>query len=245
MNFSTTKKYEVKSYEVDANNKMKPYALLHDLEDVASTNAKKLGVGYSKTQTLNVGWFLIKYHLKFEKFPDSLDTIYIKTWAIKSKGIYCRREFNVQDENYKNIGAASSLWVLVDLETKKILNPYKELSFPELEEKYALETSFPKIPPLEKVDIQKDIEIGFDDIDLNRHVNNSNYLKFVLNTLSFDFLLKTSIKEIEINYKKEVKIDDIIIVETEFKDNNITLHNIKNKKTNEDLTSFRILWSGN
>ena len=37
------KQYEVKSSDTNANNEMKPYALLHALEDAAYTNAESLG----------------------------------------------------------------------------------------------------------------------------------------------------------------------------------------------------------
>lgn len=237
------KQYEVKSSDTNANNEMKPYALLHALEDAAYTNAESLGWGYSKTSTLNYGWFLIKYHLRFESFPKSLDVISIKTWAVRSKGVYCRREFEVYDANNNKIGVASTLWVLVDLETKKILNPYKELDFPELKTEHAIETTFPKIESLSSIDISKEIEITYDDIDLNRHVNNSNYLKFAINTLSYDFLLSNTIKEIEIYYKKEAKYGDVILSEAQFKEDiKETLHSIKNKETGEELASIKVLW---
>ena len=44
------KPHEVKSSDTNANNEMKPYALLHALEDAAYTNAESLGWGYSKTK---------------------------------------------------------------------------------------------------------------------------------------------------------------------------------------------------
>ena len=245
MELFSIKQYEVKSHETNANNEMKPYCLLHDLEDVAYTNAESLGWGYSKTSTLNYGWFLIKYHLKFDSFPKSLDKIQVKTWAVKSKGVYCRREFEVYDANNNKIGVASTLWVLVELGTKKILNPYKELEFPDLKTEHALETTFPKIEPLDRIDISKEIEVTYDDIDLNRHVNNSNYLKFAINTLSYDFLINNTIREIEIYYKKEARFGDTILSEVEFKDDiKETLHSIKNKETQEELASIKVLWKG-
>lgn len=237
----TQKEYEIKSYETDSNAQIKPYILLHYLEDIAYHDAQKFSVGYLETHARNQGFFLIKYHLKFTLMPKMSDIVKIKTWITKAKSIQCRREFEIMDSNNNVFGRASSLWLLVNLNTKKILNPYKELTFPDLKENYALDTTFEKIPTLKKIDFESQINITYDDIDLNSHVNNSNYLKFALNTLPYDFLLYHSISEIKIYYKKEAMINDIIISQVQIlKEKKITLHKIINKNTNEELTTLEL-----
>ena len=115
------KNYEIKSYEANANGEIKPSFLLHRLEDIAHINADLLGFGYSNTYAKGLGWFVLKYHLKFDRMPRSWENIKIKSWPTPQKGIQCRRDFEVCDENGNKIGAAASLWVLIDLNTKKSL----------------------------------------------------------------------------------------------------------------------------
>ncbi len=239
----TQKEFEIKSYEVSANTEIKPYSILHFLEDVAYHNAKEIGVGYEDTVAKHQGFFLIKYHLKFNLMPKMSDIIKAKTWIVKAKSIQCRREFELSDINNNIIGVASSLWLLVDLNTKKILNPYKELTYPDCEENYAFDTTFPKIPIINKVDFESEINITFDDIDLNSHVNNANYLKFALNTLPADFLKNNSVCEINILYKKETILGETIISQAQLlKEKNATLHILKNKATGEELTTLEIFF---
>lgn len=240
---SMVKEYDIKSFEVNANNEIKPFVLLHYLEDMAYIHAENFHFGYTDIYPRGYAWFVLKYHMKFNKLPKSWDKIQIMTWPAINKGIQCRREFEIYDDKDVKIGAVTSIWVLIDINNQRIANPHKALNFPPLAEQYALNSSFEKIPVVNCVDFEKVFEIQFNDIDLNQHVNNSNYVAWATATMPYEFLSSNSISELEINYKKEAKYGMSILSQVEYnKATNRTIHSFKDKNTGEYLSGVKIIW---
>ncbi len=239
-----TKEYEIKFYEVDYKNHLKESVLLNFLQDIAAAHAEMLGFGYSFIKDKNLGWFLLKYHLKVFNWPKNIDKIFIKTWP---RGVYklsCIRDFEVYSPDGEKIAAVSSSWVLIDIETKRITQPYKILQPFETSDDKAIETDFPKIPELTSIDLTKEFEVRYDDIDINQHVNNANYLSWALETLNFDFRANHKIEELEIQYKKELRYGSNVVSMLEFdKKNNTTVHSLKSSSTGDALCSIRIKWA--
>ena len=237
------KKYEIKSYEANANGEIKPSFLLHHLEDIAHINADLLGFGYSNTYERGFGWFVLKYHLKFDRMPKNWETITVKSWPTLQKGIQCRRDFAIYDEDGIQIGTAASLWVLIDLNSKRIVPAKKMLNYPDLEPNYSFETEFEKIPPVENADKEITFTSTYEDIDINQHVNNANYLTWVLKAIDYDYLTKHSVKEIEINYKHEISCNSEVLCKTQMlTETNQTLHTISAKETGDEAANIRITW---
>ena len=78
------KSYEIKFHETDCKNRLKESVLLNFLQDIAAEDAEIIGVGYSKIQDKNIGWFLTKYHIKIF---DTLKNDGKITLESESKGI--------------------------------------------------------------------------------------------------------------------------------------------------------------
>jgi acyl-ACP thioesterase len=234
------KVYEIKSYDVTLKNELKPYALLHYFEDIAYEHAERIGVGYSVVHPQNITWFLLRYNMKFEKLPKAWETLKIVTRPCGIKGVQCFRDFEVWS-NDKLIGKTTSSWTLVDLETKRPLNPKKIVTFPVTSGEKFLPTDFGGFCEFEKSDIQKTFEIRFDDIDINQHVNNANYISWALETLPYDFRLKKSFVQIEIAYKQEISFGNKVLSLVRFEENK-TLHRLVCAETKETLCDIIIYW---
>lgn len=70
MNLTTEKLINITYSEMDYNLVLKPSVLFNYLQDLASENAENLGFGYSATYPKNLGWFLLKYRMEFENYPN-------------------------------------------------------------------------------------------------------------------------------------------------------------------------------
>ncbi len=237
--------YEIKSFEVNSKSEIKPFVLMQHLEDAAYIHAEKYGFGYSDTYPNGYGWFVTKYHIKFDRLPKAWESIKISTWPCLSKGVQCRRDFEVFNDSDERIGSIASSWALIDLEAKRIVNPFKTLNFPELYEEYTMETNFPKIEAVTDVDYEKKFEIRFDDIDLNNHVNNANYVAWATETMPYEFLNQNSIREMEIYYKKEATYGVTILSQVQMFEDKISVHSLKDDDTAEELALIKIYWDSN
>ena len=83
--------------------------------------------------------------------------------------------------------------------------------------------------------------IYFDDIDVNQHVNNCNYIIWAFEPLDFTFRSQKRLKTLDIVYKKEIQYGNKILSLIEIQ-GNTTIHNLKNAQTGEDLCQIKAEW---
>lgn len=234
---------KVRYSEMDYDLVLKPSVLLHFLQDMASDNAESLGFGYSYIIKNNLAWFLLKYRIEFEDYPSHISDLKLTTEPRGYNKLFAFRDFAIYDGE-KLLGRAASTWSLVNIETKNItpvhdalnLNPYMR-PFEKREDDLVYE----KIRPIEKIDLQKVFEVRFDDIDVNNHVNNANYIIWAFEPLGFDFRSKKKLKTLDIVFKKEIKYGNKILSQIEINENK-TSHVLKNADTNEDLCLISAKW---
>lgn len=243
-NYEWSKTYPIKYYEMDFNRTLKPSALMNFLQDMATINAEMLGFGYSFTYPKNYGWFLIKYHMEFDDYPQDLEEIVIKTEARGISKILAFRDFEIWTaDNKKRLGRVISNWMMIDFATKSILPLAKIVDFMPAFEKRETDLEFSKILPPNRINFEKNFEIRYDDIDVNQHVNNANYIVWAFETLPFEFKSNHKIKSLDIVYKKEISYGNNIISQIELdKENNISIHILKNATTSEDLCYICANW---
>lgn len=225
----------VKYSEMDHNFALKPYSLLNFLQDIASDNAEDLGFGYSFMSSHNYAWFLIKYRMEFSDYPVNVQNLKIKTTPRGYNKLFAYREFELL-ENDKSLGKAFSMWSIVDTNTRTTIPVGSAISnninMPPYE-KRETDLVFSKIKPSNTVDSSKDFEVRYNDIDVNGHANNGNYIVWAFEPLSLEFKTNHKIKTLDMLFKKELKYGDKIIVDVQFMDENTTVHTIKNNLGDE------------
>ena len=143
-----------------------------------SNNAESLGFGYSFLKDKNLAWFLLKYHIEFINYPQEIYDITIKTEPRGWNKLFAYRDFIIEHDS-KIIGKAATTWGLIDLNTKSMASVGEVLSqnpYFKPFEKRDDDLKYNKIQTIQQIDSKKTFEIRFDDLDVNQHVNNSNYL---------------------------------------------------------------------
>lgn len=237
------KTYPIAYYEMDFNHTIKPSALLNFLQDMATKNAEMLGFGPSFVFANNYAWFLIKYHMEFDEYPCALDEIVIKTEARGYSKLIANRDFEIWTTDNKRLGRIASNWMLIDLSTKRPLNLSKTIDFMPNYEKKETDLEFNKLFTPEKIDYEKTFEIRYDDIDVNQHVNNANYIVWAFETLPYEFRDKYKLKTLDIIYKKEIAFGHSIISQVELNIKTKTSnHVVKNVSTDEELCLINAFW---
>lgn len=234
---------KVKYSEMDYNQALKPFSLLNYLQDIASKNAEDLGFGYSFITPKNIAWFLLKYHMEFEEYPINVENLTLKTQPRGYQKLFAYRDFEFW-EGEKLLGRIASIWSLVDITSRNLIpiniglenNP----GMPPYEKKED-DLSFEKIKPPTKIDAEKEFEVRYNDIDVNKHANNGNYIIWAFEPLSFEFKSTHKIKTLDMIYKKEIKLGEKLISQVEIKDDT-TIHLLKNSETKEDLCLIQCRW---
>jgi len=235
---------KIRYSEMDCDLVLKPSALLQFLQDLASDNAESLNFGYSYIIKHNLAWFLLKYRLEFDDYPEGIYDLTIKTEPRGYNKIFAFRDFYISHQD-KQIGRATSTWALVDLNTKSMANAAEVLSdnpYMVQHEKRDGDLSYGKIKLPEKFDIEKVFEIRFDDLDVNRHVNNANYIVWAIEPLDFNFRRANKLKIVDMVFKKEITYGAKVLSQILINEN-ITTHVLKNAETGEELCIINAEWT--
>lgn len=243
MEIISTESINVRYSDLDFDQSLKPYSLLNYFQDLASDNAEQLGFGYSFIHPKNLMWVLLKYRIEFTKYPSGLDNLTLKTEPRGYNKLFAYRNFELSSKN-EVLAHASSMWSLVNFKDMTLANVENSIQSPYWGKFIADERdlSFEKIPAIKNIDTQKEFEVRYNDIDVNHHANNGNYIIWALEPLNYDFRINHKLKTIDMIFKKEIKLGEKLITQVEFISNNITVHALRHAETNEDLCLLRCEW---
>lgn len=201
---TSTYDFSIKSYEADQYGRMSLHTFFHYLQECAYLNALSNGFGYEFLEKENAYWVLTRVLVQIDEFPNWNDKIQIKTWPRGSEGLFAVRDFELL-KNGKVIGRISSYWMILDKETRR---PKRLDDYEFLRSDFVAEQAIGR--KLEKLNAKGDLElvdhrkVHPSDMDVNGHVNNATYVRWVLD--SFYSKTKTVLKEFEINFLRELML---------------------------------------
>ena len=197
-------------YEADANQLMRPTALLDLMQEAANTNASALGFGYDEMIDSNMAWVLSRIHVKFTGTPKWRQEVNLKTWHKGLARLFYLRDFILYDKEYNTMALATTSWLIIDLNTRRLVrNNDLALSDTPM---HAIET------PADKVVVPVDIEpelvrkhpVTWSEVDTNGHVNNVKYVTWAIDAVKPEDIKEHPLKELLINYDAEVMPGDTV-----------------------------------
>lgn len=178
--------------------------------------------------------FYFGWNLKVFFRPKWNQKLHMKTWSRRIEKLYCYRDFELYLDD-KLVAIATSKWIAVYRNTGKIARLTKEVS----EDYNSTDISVFK----EEVSFELNVPETFSnqyiytserrDIDTNHHVNNLFYLDFAYSSLPEEvYQNRFNLNNIEIAYKKEIKLGDTIKCNYAFENNkHIVIINSEDEQT--------------
>ena len=225
-----TYEYKLRYTDVGSDNKLTLKALVATLQQAAISHSEEAGYGVSTIHKTHLAWLLLDWKVQIISYPHSNKTLTVKTWPRVFDKLYSYRDFEVFDEDNNLVAIASSKWFAIDTETKKIrkLTPEITEAYGEPVTQCVFENAFnEKLKVPENLKLNFNYEIQRRDIDTNGHVNNLNYIDFALETLSEEIYNNNTFHNLEVIYKKEIKLHEKINCYYSF-ENNKHIVTIKN-----------------
>ncbi|CAA6659904.1 unnamed protein product [Spirodela intermedia] len=225
---SYSENFIVRCYEVGTNKTATIDAIANLLQEVACNHAQSVGLtrdGFSTTTTmrkLGLIWVTSRMHIEVNRYPAwkleltlvpvQGDVLEIETWGQQEDRIGTRRDWIVKDcSSGAIIGRATSKWVMMNQETRKLQRVSdevrEELAFPEEDS-----ASLKKIPKLE--DPGQYSRHGLvprrTDLDMNQHVNHVTYIGWVLESLPQRIIDTHELQAITLDYRRECQHSDVV-----------------------------------
>jgi acyl-ACP thioesterase len=199
----------VNAYDVDINNKLKLNTLFNFLQDVASTHADSLKLGFNDLIVNDLGWVLSWAKVRIEKAPGLGDAIKIRTWPKCRYKLFSIREFIVYNNSGKVLYRVSTAWLLINVKTKHITDiknlPQQIYYQPE---QFALNEYPEKIISDKEKEIIFCKKIRYTDLDINQHVNNTQYIELILDCYSTKQHKNNYFKSLTVSFNSESFYDD-------------------------------------
>jgi len=219
---------------VDMNFRLKPSTLLNIFQDMATQSADIMGFGYETISSKNLGWFLIKYHIEFSEYPSNTGTY---TFVTEPRGVdrmMAMRDFRIYKDD-KCITRATSSWLLADMATRSLVSIKDSLNMWAYEKRED-DMKFEKIRLPETLEYKEEFKVRYEDLDVNKHVNNANYIVWALESLPYEFRNEHNIKSIDMYFKREALYGETIVSSCSIDNQELTsYHSIVNKENGEDL----------
>jgi len=198
--------FVVHYHEINPEEQATPMTLLYYLEDAAIAHSESVGYGVAHIKAEGLAWILNRWHLQMDRYPRLGETIILETWPSSFERFYATREFLIRNVAEEIIGRATSLWIFYNMATKRpcrIPSEFKEAYG--LDPLRAVEDPFDPLDAMGEVtgEGEQDFLVRRSDIDTNGHVNNANYLQWMLEVVPEDIYKNHQLASLEIQYKKE------------------------------------------
>jgi len=244
------KEYTVHVYETGLDGRLSIHSLFDYFQDIASDHAVQLGFGRDDLMKQNHFWVLSRMYSEIFLWPEWGENIILKTWPRGTDRLFALRDYEVRYPDGRIIARATSSWLVIDRDTKRIQRPDSIRS--RLNSDTMVEKAFPrnamKLEPAgENARRTPPFMVRISDLDINLHTNNAIYLKWITDSYDLDFTLNNVPLSAEINYLAESRFSDIIaiLISEDGNDGNMVNHSIMRTSDNTELCRVRINWKKN
>jgi acyl-ACP thioesterase len=172
-----------------------------------------------------------------------LDEICVETWPSGLLRSAALRDFRVHKAS-REIGRATSLWFVLDMESRYPVRPHEllpESLHPQTEHLVTLSRSIPKLS--ETPEIEHQFAVRFADIDLNQHVTATSYVAWALEAVPEAIWAKMRLTSLDVQFMEECLLGQEIVTASKALDTTSRIHRISRVADNKELARVVTTWT--
>lgn len=207
-------KFQIGLSDIDFTKRLKLSSLFSYFQDIASSHADEIGYGVDALEkNYGVTWVLLRIKVEIIRNPEWHEEIMIETWPQEPKKLEFERDFLVWDRDGNLIIRATSIWVLLDIKTREIRkSEIVKAKLPSVKVERAIDCKLGRIKPFDQSIFSYKKVIGYSDVDINGHLNNTKYIDFIMDCFSLEGHRQYMVKTIEVNYINEALPGETILL---------------------------------
>lgn len=198
----------VGSRDVNLFRRLKPSALLELFQELSVVHAAALGFGTEQVLSRGVVWVITMQRIEIKRMPLEQELIYLESWTGKTTHLMYPRFYRVCDEKGEVIIQASSLWTLMDIESRKMLSS-EQFGHEIVDMVNGEEIALPGAPKKASSETVSHFTVPYSFLDQNGHMNNTRYLDLAEDLIPAS-LEGRKLKTISTRYQNEVRHGDVI-----------------------------------
>ena len=201
--------YIVKYQEVDASRKLRLFNLENYLLEVAGITADAMGIGISTLRPMELTWILTRMSIEMKELPSHCEKLYFETWIESNSHMLNTRNFRIYaGEEKRLIGWCKSVWAVLDLNKREIVNIFDKPMFENCIDGEVLEMSRVRMTTIPEPTGVVPHKVVYSDIDYNGHCNSCKYLEAMIDAYLPDCTNKSI--RLDIHYQKEAMLGEEI-----------------------------------
>ncbi len=200
------KTFTLRVSECDVNSLWRIGAMLTEMQETAGEHSSSMGCGRETLIRSGLAWVVTRMDLRIHRYPTYGEKITIRTFHRPARHSMFPRFFLITDGEGKQIAQASSLWLLMDLETRQSVSAAR-LPCP-LTDNSDVPEPMPLPKGIERLDAPEEstfLRAVYTDLDANGHVNNTKYADWLCNTMGVETMTTHPPESLTIHFDSEVR----------------------------------------
>jgi len=207
--------FPVHSYEVDTEGLLAPRALCAFLQEAAGGDAVRGGYTMERLAEEGLVWVIQWMRVEVERYPARGETLSVTTWARPFARALAFREFDVVDGSGARVAVGTSRWAVVDLLARRLVRlPEFVRRSPVPDRAPVLDRAPSALEPAEPAQLERRFEVRRGDLDVVRHVNNTRYVEWALETVPDEVQEGGRPSAFEIAFRREAVYGDTVVART-------------------------------
>lgn len=235
--------FVVRSYETDPSGRLTLPWLCSYMQESAWHNAERMGAGVGLLSAQGLAWVLQRLRIEVRRYPRHGDRLSVATWARRFDRVIALRDFDLRGGDRGSLAVATSRWVVVDLKARRVVRLpdfIRRLSLPERPP--ALEIDDGVLPEVVRADIERRYEVRRSDLDAARHVNNTRYVDWALETVPAEVLEELRPARFEIVFRRESVYGDAVLSRVQRLGDEAFAHSLRRLGDGEELARAVSHW---
>jgi len=199
----------IEEWAVDRFLRLKPASCLYLIQEAAGQHGTMLSVGYEKLEEQGVFWAVSRHRVQMSRIPHLGETLRIETWPLPPTRSAFPRSVVAYDEAGNECFRSMSLWVLMDIRTRRMILPGKS-GIVVAGERRGGELALPGGLIPRPAGTFADRTVAFSDLDRNGHMNNTRCMEWFADLLPASFHESHLLKEFTVCYLAEAREGDVL-----------------------------------
>lgn len=219
------RKHLVRHHECGPCGNMKLQMILDCLQDIAAEHAEMLGCGMEHLIANKRLWVLSRLKIRILRFPQLKEELELRTYPTGHDRLSAFRQYGIAAGG-ADLVQGSSAWVMLDGTTFRPVPMEKAFSepLPLNGDKEVFFEKFDRIAPGTGEELAS-FRVGAGDIDLNQHLNNAVYARFIEDVLEkLQPGASQRLSELQINFQHAGQLNDIVGCSGTLEGNKFTIH---------------------
>ena len=238
--------FRVRSHETDPQGRLQVPILCRLLEAAATGHARVLGVAVETLLESGVAWVLSRLQLTMDRWPRGAEEIVVETWPEAADRLFTERRFEVFDSTDHRIGAATTLWLVLDLARRRPIR-LPPLVLDRLAEVEIGSTPirFADLAPMKTIENERAYTVRRSDLDLAGHVNNTSYVEWAVEAVPDEAWGMRDLATLEIQYLSECHHGQTILSRSHLDDHDEEMqvsHQLVRKEDDTEVARALTRW---